>query len=104
MNIISWNNYLIELFRNFYTSSSSGKRSKRSRTNLSIKAQKTLQVQQQKEEEYNRNCEMVDNFNELLDIIRSIHEECSEIIDWPSLRDKPEPLIVCFQGLVKRKL
>lgn len=81
-----------------YTSSSSGKRSKRSRTNVSIKAQKTLQVQQQKEEEYNRNCEMVDNFNELLDMIRSIHEECSEIIDWPSLRDKPEPFNRMFPG------
>ena len=74
-----------------YVSSSGGGRSKRSRAGACVKAQRAIQVQQQKEEEYNRNCEMVDDFNELLDMIRSIHEECSETIDWISLKNKPEP-------------
>ena len=74
-----------------YVSSSGGGRSKRSRAGAGVKAQRAIQLQQQKEEEYSRNCEMVDDFNELLDMIRSIHEECSETIDWISLKNKPEP-------------
>jgi len=81
-----------------YVSSSGGGRSKRSRAGAGIKAQREVQVQQQKEEEYSRNCEMVDDFNELLDMIRSIHEECSETIDWISLKNKPEPFNNMFPG------
>lgn len=48
-------------------------------------------IQQQKDMEYDQNREMVDDFNELIDQIRSIHDECSEPVDWIALREKPAP-------------
>ena len=81
-----------------YVSSRGGGRYKRSRAGVGVKAQRAIHVHQQKEEEYNRNCEMVDDFNELLDMIRSIHEECSDTIDWISLKNKPEPFNNMFPG------
>ena len=95
-----------------YVSSSGGKRKasgKRRRTssarNASAQAAKAQQrayaqqqVQQQKEAEYAQNCEMVDDYNELIDQIRSIHDECSEPVDWIALRDKPAPFNPMYPG------
>ena len=53
--------------------------------------QKLREEQKRLEEQYAQNCEMVDDYNELIDQIRSIHEECSEPVDWAALRDEPEP-------------
>lgn len=81
-----------------YVTSTGGRRSTRSAYNANIRAQRQVEVQQQKEEEYKRNCALVDEFNELIDMIRSIHEECSESVDWVALRDKPEPFNKMFPG------
>ena len=68
-------------------------------TNASSAVQRQQAYEQKRlEEEYARNCEMVDDFNELLDRIRSIHEECSEPVDWIALRDTPEPFNKMFMG------
>ena len=68
-------------------------------TNAAYAAQRQQAYEQRRlEEEYARNCEMVDDFNELLDRIRSIHEECSEPVDWIALRDAPEPFNKMFMG------
>lgn len=55
-------------------------------------------LQQLREDEYVRNCEMVDDYNELIDQIRSIHEECTEPVDWVALRDAPPPFNSMYMG------
>lgn len=82
----------------YYVTSNGGRRSTRSVYNANGRVQIQAEAQQQKEEEYKRNCAMVDEFNELIDMIRSIHEECSEAVDWVSLRDKTEPFNKMFPG------
>lgn len=55
-------------------------------------------IQKKKDEEYAQNCEMLDDYNELIDQIRSIHDECSEPVDWVAIRDKPEPFFKTHMG------
>lgn len=86
-----------------FVSSSGGKRRnaarKPSRTSSSsAKAQQKAYIQQQKDAEYAQNCEMLDNYNELIDQIRSIHDECSDPVDWVALRDKPAPFNIMYPG------
>ena len=90
-----------------YVSSSGGRRTssgtkRRSTAAASAKAQQRAyaqqQAQQQREAEYAQNCEMVDDYNELIDQIRSIHDECSDPVDWIAIRDKPEPFNPMYPG------
>lgn len=77
-----------------YVSTSGGGKGKRSQnrsrqnTRSSVSA---AQIQREQEVQYAKNCEMVDDYNELIDQIRSIHDECSAPVDWEGLRDAPEP-------------
>lgn len=61
-------------------------------------AQRQAYIQQQKDAEYDQNREMVDDFNALIDRIRSIHDECSEPVDWIALREKPAPFDIMNMG------
>ena len=67
------------------------KRSSQSKYASNVRAQQQIYIQQQKNAEYAKNCEMVNDYNELIDQIRSIHTECSDPIDWVALKDKPAP-------------
>lgn len=76
----------------YYVSSSGGKKRKSSgvgkKATNSIQSRNTIQ---QKKIEYSQNCEMVDDFNNLLYQIKNIHVECSDPIDWIALSDTPAP-------------
>lgn len=63
-----------------------------------IGVQRQAYIQQQKDMEYDQNREMVDDFNELIDKIQSIHDECSEPVDWIALREKPAPFDIMNMG------
>lgn len=65
----------------------SGGRSK-NRTHSSVS---TAQIQGQQDAQYAKSREMVDDYNELIDQIRNIHDKCSAPVDWAALRDAPEP-------------
>lgn len=75
---------------------SSGSRSRSTSSNA--RAQQQAYIQQQKDAEYAQSCEMVDDYNELIDQIRSIHDECSDPVDWIALRDKPAPFNNMYMG------
>lgn len=83
-----------------YVSTSSGGKRKRNQ-NKSIQSTRssvsTAQVQRDQNAQYAKNCEMVDDYNELIDQIRNIHDECSAPVDWAALRDAPEPFV--FMGM-----
>lgn len=83
-----------------YVSTSGGGRRKSSRrtSTSNARAQQQAYVQQQKQIEYANNCEMVDDYNELIDQIRSIHDECSDPIDWVAMRDKEPPFNYLYKG------
>lgn len=84
-----------------YVSTSGGgrrKSSKRRTSSSNARAQQQAYAQQQKQIEYANNCEMVDDYNELMDQIRSIHDECSDPIDWNAMRDKEPPFNYLYKG------
>ena len=60
------------------------------RRNTSQSSESTAYVQRQ-EVQYTQNIEMVNDFNDFINQIRSIHKECSESVDWTALKDAPEP-------------
>lgn len=84
----------------FVKSSGGGhkKNSKRRSSTSNVRAQQLAYAQQQKQLEYADNCEMVDDYNELIDQIRSLHDECSEPIDWEAMRDKEPPFDYMSKG------
>ncbi|MBQ6222977.1 MAG: DUF4236 domain-containing protein [Solobacterium sp.] len=91
-----------------YVSTSKGKKSRASGRqhrydSITVDTQEAINLQQQKDAEYAQNCEMVDDYNELIDQIRSIHDECSDPIDWAAIKDKPEPFSLMSQGPFERE-
>ena len=80
-----------------YVETSGGGRKKTSGSKKQS-ASNATRAQQQRDDEYARNSAMVDDFNELLDQIRSIHDECSESVDWQSFIDAPAPFNRMYMG------
>ncbi|MCD8190713.1 MAG: DUF4236 domain-containing protein [Clostridiales bacterium] len=80
-----------------YTSTSGGGKSRSSKrrsssSNRSYQAEVARQQREaEKAAEYERNCKAVDDFNDRLDEIRSIHQTCSDSVDWQTLKIQPEP-------------
>lgn len=81
-----------------FVSYSGGSHKHKSASSKRFKAQQKAYVQKQKEAEYVRNSEMVDDYNELIDQIKSIHEECSDPVDWAEMRDRPAPFDTMYMG------
>lgn len=79
----------------YYTTSSGGKKrsssSHKSSNASAIRAQQQAQLQQQKATEAANNAQMVQNYENLLNRIRSIHKTCSDPVDWAYLQNKPAP-------------
>jgi hypothetical protein len=91
-----------------YVSTSGGSKkrssSSRRRTNTSkTRAQQQAASQRQKDAEYAKNSAMVDDFNELIDQIRSIHVDCSDPIDWIKLKNEPAPFDKMTEGPYEEK-
>lgn len=83
----------------YYTTSSGGKRNsggsgnrRGSTSNASaIRAQQQAQLQQQKAAELENNQQQVQNYNDLLEEIRSIHKYCSDAVDWKYIYQTQAP-------------
>lgn len=69
-----------------YVSSSGGRRKKRSQSYQFPEHEKC-----QTNETYVENCSMVDDYNELIDQITTLHEQCSEKIDWEAIKNEEAP-------------
>lgn len=65
--------------------------SSRSITRTVQQAAAQQQRAQQQAAEYEKNVQMVDDYNELIDDIRSIHEVCGKVLDWEEIRNRPAP-------------
>ncbi len=72
-----------------YTSSSSNKRNYRS--NSYQRHMEILQREQQAREEQEKNRLLVEKFENRIEMIKSIHKECDEEIDWKDLNNTPAP-------------
>lgn len=59
-----------------------------------IQQQQKLLEQQHKQDEIKKNTLLVEEFENYLDIIRNVHKECEETIDWLNVFNKAEPF--CF--------
>lgn len=86
-----------------YVSTSGGRRRSsashsRSTASSNARAQQQAYIQQQRDAQYAENCEMVDDFNELIDQIRSLHDECSDPVDWVAIKEKPAPFNNMYMG------
>lgn len=81
-----------------FVSQSGGSHKRKSASSTRSKAQHKSYAQKQREAEYVKNSEMVDDYNELIDQIKSIHEECSDSVDWVEIRDRPAPFDTMYMG------
>ena len=72
-------------------STSSGGRKNTNRSTSRSSYNNNVRAQQQKEIEQENNARMVQDYNNLLNEIRSIHKLCSDKVDWNYLRDVPAP-------------
>lgn len=79
-----------------YVSTSGG--GTRTRTSQSVSSAAYAQRQREQETQYAQNAEMIKDYNDLIDQIRSIHKESSEFVDWICLRDMPEPFDPMYRG------
>ncbi len=74
----------------YYTTSSSGKK-RSSSSNSYARAQAQAQRQQEKLNEIENNRRTVQNFNNLIESIKSLHKTCDEKIDWNHINSVPAP-------------
>ncbi|MEK3883058.1 DUF4236 domain-containing protein [Paenibacillus sp. PL2-23] len=72
-----------------YTSSNSTRRNYRS--NPYQRHQQILQREQQAREEKDRNRLIVEKFDNRIEMIKSIHKECDDEIDWLDIKNVPAP-------------
>ncbi len=69
-----------------YVTTTGGSKKKKSSGSSS-----TNRSQAQKDAEYDKNLQIVEEYEERIEEIKSIHEICSEPVDWQELKDQPEP-------------
>lgn len=79
-----------------YVSTSGGGTGRR--TSQSVSSAAYAQRQREQETQYAQNAEMIKDYNDLIDQIRSIHKESNEYVDWIFLRDMPEPFDPMYRG------
>lgn len=56
-----------------------------------IQQQQKFMEQQQKQVEIQKNRLLVEEYENYLDVIRNVHKECEETIDWVNIFHRPEP-------------
>ena len=76
----------------YYTTSSGGrKRTSSSSSTSYARAQAQAQRQQEKLNEIENNRRTVQNYNNLIESIKSLHKSCDEKIDWHHINSVPAP-------------